>query len=127
MSEAPPTVTVEIEPSFREDESSPGDKRFVFSYTVTVHNQSEHSVQLLSRYWKITQGHGKVQEVRGNGVVGKQPTIAAGHSFRYTSRAVIECPVGVMQGSYTCVDLSSQTSFDVAIAPFRLAGPNQIH
>lgn len=127
MSEEAPVMTVNVEPDYREDESSPGDKRYVFSYTVTVHNHSDSSIQLLSRYWKITQGHGKVQEVRGNGVVGKQPTIAAGHSFRYTSRAVLECPVGVMQGSYTCVDMATQQSFDVAIAPFRLAGPNQVH
>ncbi|WP_251977875.1 Co2+/Mg2+ efflux protein ApaG [Salinicola avicenniae] len=127
MNEMAEAITVDVEPTFREEESSTDDKRYVFSYTITVHNHSERSVQLLSRYWKITQGHGKVQEVRGNGVVGKQPTITAGHSFRYTSRAVLECPVGVMQGSYTCVDLGTQQSFDVAIAPFRLASPNQVH
>ncbi|WP_110668740.1 Co2+/Mg2+ efflux protein ApaG [Salinicola halophilus] len=127
MSELTQAITVAVEPEYRDDESSPQENRYVFSYTMTVHNDAEQSLQLLSRYWKITQGHGKVQEVRGNGVVGKQPVIAAGESFRYTSRAVLECPVGVMQGSYTCIDPATQETFEVAIAPFRLAGPNQVH
>ncbi|QJQ94783.1 MULTISPECIES: Co2+/Mg2+ efflux protein ApaG [Halomonadaceae] len=120
-------VRVDIEPHYREEESSLGEQRFVFSYTVTVHNRSPGSVQLLARYWKITQGSGKVQEVRGKGVVGKQPLIGPGQSFRYTSRAVLECPVGVMEGAYTCIDTTAQRAFDVAIPPFRLAGPNQVH
>ncbi|SFU83426.1 Co2+/Mg2+ efflux protein ApaG [Halomonas korlensis] len=120
-------VRVDVEPSFRLDESAPDDQRYVFSYTVTVHNHSGHSVQLLARYWKITQGSGKVQEVRGKGVVGQQPMIGPGQTFRYTSRAILDGPVGVMEGAYTCVETASQRPFDVAIAPFRLAGPNQVH
>lgn len=120
-------IRVEVVPLYREAESSPAEQRYVFSYTITVHNHSAHSVQLLARYWKITQGSGKVQEVRGKGVVGKQPLIGPGQTFRYTSRAVLECPVGVMEGVYTCVDAPSQQSFKVGIPPFRLAGPNQVH
>lgn len=120
-------VHVEVEPAYRADESSLAEQRFVFSYTITVHNRSSQSVQLLARYWKITQGSGKMQEVRGKGVVGKQPMIAPGQAFRYTSRAVLECPVGVMEGSYTFVETADQQPFEVAIAPFRLAGPNQVH
>ncbi|GHC22574.1 Co2+/Mg2+ efflux protein ApaG [Aidingimonas halophila] len=120
-------VHVQVEPAYCEEESSPAEQRFVFRYTITVHNGSRHSVQLLARYWKITQGSGKVQEVRGKGVVGKQPLIGPGQTFRYTSRAVLEGPVGVMQGAYTCVDTATQQTFDVDIAPFRLATPNQVH
>ncbi|MCE3028250.1 Co2+/Mg2+ efflux protein ApaG [Salinicola sp. DM10] len=127
MSELATQILVEVAPDYRADESDPGQSRYVFSYTVTVHNRSTREIQLLSRYWKITQGNGKVQEVRGNGVVGKQPAIAAGHSFRYTSRAVLASPVGVMQGSYGCSDLASGGAFEVTIAPFRLATPNQVH
>ncbi|SDM02144.1 ApaG protein [Franzmannia pantelleriensis] len=123
----PEGVHVDVEPLYREDESSPEERRFVFSYTITVHNHSPTSVQLLARYWKITQGSGKVQEVRGKGVVGKQPMIGPGQTFRYTSRAILDGPVGVMEGAYTCVDTNAQRAFDVAIAPFRLAGPNQVH
>ncbi|MFG6159344.1 Co2+/Mg2+ efflux protein ApaG [Halomonas sp. 1390] len=120
-------IRVDVAPDFRLDESDPDEQRFVFSYTVTVHNASDHSVQLLARYWKITQGSGKVQEVRGKGVVGQQPLIGPGQSFRYTSRAILDGPVGVMEGAYTCVDAASQRPFEVAISPFRLAGPNQVH
>lgn len=120
-------IRVHVVPQYRDDESSPAEQRYVFSYTITVHNHSAHSIQLLARYWKITQGSGKVQEVRGKGVVGKQPLIGPGQTFRYTSRAVLECPVGVMEGIYTCVDTPSQQAFEVGIAPFRLATPNQVH
>ena len=120
-------IRVDVEPAFREDESSPEEERFVFSYTITVHNHSGHSMQLLARHWKITQGSGKVQEVRGKGVVGQQPMIGPGQTFRYTSRAILDGPVGVMEGAFTCVDTATQRPFEVAIAPFRLAGPNQVH
>jgi len=120
-------VRVDVAPDFRTDESDPDEQRFVFSYTVTVHNTSQHSVQLLARYWKITQGSGKVQEVRGKGVVGQQPMIGPGQTFCYTSRAILDGPVGVMEGAYTCVDTASQRPFEVAVAPFRLASPNQVH
>ncbi|MCE8016306.1 Co2+/Mg2+ efflux protein ApaG [Halomonas sp. MCCC 1A17488] len=120
-------VLVDVVPAFRDDESSRDESRYVFSYTVTIHNHSKHSVQLLARHWRITQGSGKVQEVRGKGVVGQQPLIGPGQTFRYTSRAILDGPVGVMEGTYTCVDTASQRPFEVAIAPFRLAGPNQVH
>lgn len=120
-------VHVEVETQYRAEESAPDEQRFVFSYTITVYNRSVTSVQLLARYWKITQGSGKVQEVRGKGVVGKQPLIAPGQAFRYTSRAILDGPVGVMEGAYTCADSASQHAFEVSIAPFRLASPNQVH
>lgn len=125
-------IHVEVEPCYRVEESAPAERRYVFSYTITVHNHSPQAVQLLARYWKITQGSGKVQEVRGKGVVGKQPMIGPGQSFRYTSRAVLDAPVGVMEGTYTCVaharvERVAQRAFEVSIAPFRLAGPNQVH
>ncbi|WP_148253549.1 Co2+/Mg2+ efflux protein ApaG [Aidingimonas lacisalsi] len=120
-------IRVQVEPAYCDEESSPAEQRFVFRYTITIHNHSENSVQVLARYWKITQGSGKVQEVRGKGVVGKQPLIGPGQTFRYTSRAVLDGPVGVMQGAYTCVDTATQQAFEVDIAPFRLANPSQVH
>ncbi|MCE8033511.1 Co2+/Mg2+ efflux protein ApaG [Billgrantia tianxiuensis] len=120
-------VLVDVEPAFCDDESSREESRYVFSYTVTIHNHSSRSIQLLARHWRITQGSGKVQEVRGKGVVGQQPLIGPGQTFRYTSRAILDGPVGVMEGAYTCIDAATQRPFEVAIAPFRLAGPNQVH
>ncbi|SDJ48746.1 ApaG protein [Billgrantia gudaonensis] len=132
MSEAPAmpplhAIRIDVEPAYRAEESSCAEARYVFSYTVTIHNHSARSLQLLARHWKITQGSGQVQEVRGKGVVGQQPMIGPGQTFRYTSRAILDAPVGVMEGEYTCVDTVSQRPFDVPIAPFRLAGPNQVH
>jgi ApaG protein len=120
-------VHVDVEPAFCQEESSREESRYVFRYTVTIHNHSGRSVQLLARHWKITQGSGKVQEVRGKGVVGQQPMIGPGQTFHYTSRAILDGPVGVMEGAYTCVDTASQRPFEVSIPPFRLAGPNQVH
>lgn len=120
-------IEVNVAPSYRADESSDVESRYVFSYTVTVQNQSPHSVQLMARYWKITQGSGDCQEVRGKGVVGQQPLIGPGQSFRYTSRAILQTPVGVMEGAYTLLDTSTQRAFEVAITPFRLAVPLQLH
>ncbi|MEH6640781.1 Co2+/Mg2+ efflux protein ApaG [Vreelandella glaciei] len=121
------TIEVNVAPSYRADESNDAESRYVFSYTITVHNQSPHSVQLMARYWKITQGSGECQEVRGKGVVGQQPLIGPGQSFRYTSRAILQTPVGVMEGAYTLLDTSTQRVFEVAITPFRLAVPLQLH
>ncbi|WP_447043515.1 Co2+/Mg2+ efflux protein ApaG [Vreelandella sp. H-I2] len=120
-------IKVSVVPDYRADESNDGESRFVFSYTVAIQNQSPHSVQLMARYWKITQGGGEYQEVRGKGVVGQQPLIGPGQSFRYTSRAILQTPVGVMEGAYTLLDTSTQRVFEVAITPFRLAVPLQLH
>lgn len=120
-------IEVNVVSSYRADESSDVESRYVFSYTITVHNQSPHSVQLMARYWKITQGSGECQEVRGKGVVGQQPLIGPGQSFRYTSRAILQTPVGVMEGAYTLLDTSTQRVFEVAISAFRLAVPLQLH
>ncbi|HDZ48563.1 hypothetical protein LCGC14_0037120 [marine sediment metagenome] len=120
-------IEVSVIPSYRIDESNDVELRYVFSYTVTVHNKSPHSVQLMARYWKITQGSGDCQEVRGKGVVGQQPLIGPGQSFRYTSRAILQTPVGVMEGAYTLLDTSTQRAFEVLISPFRLAAPLQLH
>ena len=116
-------IKVSVVPSYRADESNDDES----SYTVTVHNQSPHSVQLMARYWKITQGSGDCQEVRAKGVVGQQPLVGPGQSFRYTSRAILQTPVGVMEGAYTLLDTSTQRVFEVAISPFRLAVPLQLH
>lgn len=122
-----PPVKVTVKPQYRDEESSDVEARYVFSYTVTVHNQGDCSVQLLARYWKITQGSGEEQEVRGKGVIGQQPLIGPGQRFRYTSRAVLQTPVGTMEGAYTLLDTTTQRSFDVPVTPFRLAQPCALH
>jgi ApaG protein len=123
---APNQIAVEVETSYIEDQSDPRDKRFVFSYTITIRNEGQVPARLLTRHWIITDANGKVQEVRGDGVVGEQPYLKPGQGFRYSSGAVIETPVGAMQGSYQMVS-DEGLQFDAPIAPFRLAIPGVLH
>ncbi|HLZ97248.1 MAG TPA: Co2+/Mg2+ efflux protein ApaG [Steroidobacteraceae bacterium] len=124
----PPTVKirVEVETSYIEEQSDPRDKRFVFSYTITIRNEGQVSARLLTRHWIITDANGNVKETRGDGVVGEQPYLKPGQGFRYSSGAVIETPVGTMQGSYQMIADDGQ-HFDAPIAPFRLAMPGVLH
>ena len=115
-------IQVNVETSYVAEQSDPGKPRFVFSYTITIRNEGQAPARLLTRHWIITDANGKVQEVRGEGVVGEQPYLKPGQGFRYSSGAVIETPVGVMQGSYQMV-ADDGAHFDAPIAPFRLAKP----
>src|SRR5574343_1532300 len=93
-------VLVEAKPQYIEAQSSPEQNRFVFAYTITITNVGSIAARLLTRHWLITDANGKVQEVNGEGVVGEHPYLNPGDSFRYTSAAMIETPVGIMQGKY---------------------------
>jgi ApaG protein len=115
-------IRVDVETNYLEDQSEPRERRFVFSYTITIRNEGAVPAKLLTRHWVITDANGKVQEVRGDGVVGEQPHLKPGQGFRYSSGAVIETPVGAMQGSYQMVADDGQR-FDAPIPPFRLAIP----
>ena len=119
-------IRVEVESSYVEEQSDPGDKRFVFSYTITIRNEGRVPARLLTRHWIITDANGNVKETRGDGVVGERPYLKPGQGFRYSSGAVIETPVGTMQGSYQMVADDGQ-HFDAPIAPFRLAMPGVLH
>ena len=119
-------VDVTAESRFVRDQSAPDDNRYVFAYTVTIVNTGTVAAQLKSRHWIITDARGQVQEVRGDGVVGEQPRLNPGESFRYTSAAMLETPVGTMHGSYQMV-ADDGTRFDAPIPPFSLAMPNMVH
>jgi ApaG protein len=119
-------IRVDVATSYLEDQSSPAEGRFVFSYTITIRNEGQVAARLMTRHWIITDANGKVQEVQGDGVVGEQPYLKPGQGFRYSSGAVLETPVGVMQGSYRMVADGGQ-AFDAPIAPFRLSIPGMLH
>ena len=119
-------IRVDVATSYVEDQSNPGEGRFVFSYTITIRNEGSVPARLLTRHWIITDSNGKVQEVRGEGVVGEQPYLKPGQGFRYSSGAVLETPVGAMQGSYQMVS-DDGDHFDAPIAAFRLAMPGLLH
>ncbi|HAI06155.1 MULTISPECIES: Co2+/Mg2+ efflux protein ApaG [Pantoea] len=119
-------VSVHVQSQYVASQSSPDDERYVFAYTITIRNLGRSPVQLLGRYWLITNGNGRETEVQGEGVVGEQPHIAAGNEFQYTSGAVIETPMGTMQGHYVMIDEQGET-FQVEIPVFRLAIQTHIH
>ena len=106
--------------------SAPEEDAYFFAYRVRIENVREESVQLLSRHWVITDGDGRVQEVRGEGVVGEQPHLEPGDVYEYTSACPLSTCVGTMQGSYQMV-ANSGDAFDVEIAPFTLAVPTALN
>ncbi len=119
-------IRVDVETSFMAEHSDPEHSRYVFSYTITIRNEGTVPARLLTRHWIITHANGKVQELRGDGVVGEQPYLKPGQGFRYSSGATLETPVGVMQGSYQMIAEDGRR-FDAPIAPFRLAMPGVLH
>jgi ApaG protein len=119
-------IRVDVQTSYVPEQSDPGSQRYVFSYTITILNEGSAAARLLRRHWLITDANGKVQEVRGDGVVGEQPHLQPGQGFRYSSGAILETPVGTMQGSYH-METDQGARFDAPIAPFRLAMPGILH
>jgi len=123
---SPYAVEVEVATRFLDDQSSPDDNRFVFAYSVTIRNRGEFPAKLLARHWVITDANGKVQEVRGAGVVGEQPRMQPGEDFNYTSGAVLETAIGTMRGSYQMI-ADDGTHFDAPIPEFTLSIPRTLH
>jgi len=119
-------ITVEVETTYVREQSMPEQGRYMFAYTITITNTGSVPVQLLGRHWVITDANNKVQEVRGDGVVGEQPHLTPGDSFRYTSAAMLETPVGCMQGEYHMI-ADDGVEFEAEIPVFNLAVPHTIH
>jgi ApaG protein len=119
-------VRVSVRARFVPERSNPGDNERFFAYTIEIANESDQTVQLLSRHWIITDGDGKVEEVRGPGVVGQQPILGPGQKFEYTSACPLITSFGVMQGTYQMVT-SNGDHFDIAIAPFSLHEPYAVN
>ena len=117
-------IRVAVEPHFLADQSEPAQNRYVWAYRVTISNGGAAPVQLRSRYWRITDAAGRVQEVRGDGVVGKQPLLAPGESFEYTSGTPLQTPSGFMGGAYQ-MQTGEGEQFDVEIPTFSLDSPHQ--
>lgn len=119
-------INIEVVTNYLDDQSEPHEQRYVFAYTITIRNQGELPAKLLTRHWIITDANGRVQEVHGDGVVGEQPYLKPGQGFRYSSGAVLETPVGTMQGSYQMV-ADDGAQFEALIPAFRLAMPGMLH
>jgi ApaG protein len=119
-------IAVKVATAFIESQSDTEQGRYFFAYTVTIQNEGEVPAKLLSRHWIITDSNGKVQEVRGAGVVGEQPYLKPGEGFQYTSGTMLETPVGTMRGTYQMI-ADDGTEFDAEINPFTLAVPRVLH
>ena len=120
------SLKITVETHYLADQSEPESERYVFAYTITIQNTGAVSARLLDSHWIITDANGKVQQVRGDGVVGEQPTIMPGQKHRYSSGAVIETPVGTMEGSYG-MRSDDGAQFRADIPCFRLAVPGVLH
>ena len=123
-SEITSSIRVSVEPFYVADQSAPDEGRWVFGYRVTIANEGSDTVQLLSRYWRITDEAGRVVEVRGDGVVGEQPRLGPGQQFRYTSGTPLPTPSGIMAGSYRMIDGQGRP-FEVRIPAFSLDAPGR--
>jgi len=119
-------IHIQVATDYVDEQSEPDSDRYVFAYTITITNNGDVPARLISRHWVITDANGKVQEVSGDGVVGEQPHLNPGEEFRYSSGAVLETPVGAMQGLYR-MEADNGVNFDAPIAPFTLAVPGVLH
>ena len=126
MTEKECAIGVDVATIYVDEQSEPEADRYVFAYTITISNNGDVPATLRSRHWIITDANGKVQEVSGDGVVGEQPHLNPGERFRYSSGAVLETPVGAMQGLYR-METDRGTTFEAPIAPFTLAVPGLLH
>jgi ApaG protein len=120
-------VRILVRPRFIPEQSDPDNGQWLFAYHITIRNTGEQTVQLISRHWVITNGEGKVEEVRGPGVVGYQPVLKPGEEFEYTSGCPLTTPVGTMHGEFNMVLPDSGEKFDAKIEPFRLAVPKALN
>lgn len=119
-------MDISVIPTYLESQSSPDDNHYVFAYTVNIVNRGDRPAKLLTRHWIITDANGKVEEVRGPGVVGEFPHLRPGESFEYTSGTIIQTPLGAMTGSYQMCD-DEGNRFDAAIPAFTLSAGVVLH
>jgi ApaG protein len=126
MSTVTEGIRITVRPEYWPERSSPEASQFAFTYTVEIANEGSEVAQLKSRHWIITDANGKVEEVRGEGVIGQQPKIAPGKAFSYTSWAMLKTPFGTMRGSYAMVRPDG-TKFEAKIGEFVLTQPHALH
>jgi len=119
-------ISIDIKTTYLVQESEPDKQRYLFAYTITIKNEGERAARLVSRYWKITGGNGDEKEVKGDGVVGLHPYLMPEQEFTYTSAAMLDTPVGMMQGHYIMIDDNGE-HFEVDIPVFTLSAPQTLH
>ncbi|MBT3607213.1 MAG: Co2+/Mg2+ efflux protein ApaG [Candidatus Marinimicrobia bacterium] len=120
------SIEINVKPNYVPERSSPVRSYYLFSYHITIFNRGGNQIELLSRYWHITDGHGNTEDIHGPGVIGEQPKILPGELFEYTSFCPLPTPMGFMEGSFRMVD-DSGNEFDAIINPFRLVAPQVLN
>ena len=120
------TVEITVKPNYVPERSNPVRSYYFFSYHITILNRGDRQVQLLSRYWHITDGQGNTEDVHGPGVIGEQPKLLPGEIFEYTSFCPLPTPMGFMEGSFRMIDDTGK-EFDAIIKPFRLVAPQVLN
>lgn len=120
-------IRVEVRSEYIAERSDPSEQRWFFAYHIRVTNEGTETTQLVSRHWTITDSDGRTEEVRGPGVVGQQPVLAAGQSYSYTSFCPLRTSFGTMHGTYQMVRVDSGERFDAEVAPFALGEPHSIN
>jgi ApaG protein len=120
------SIKVNVQTRYIEEQSNPEKNYYIFAYTITIVNQGQQPAQLLTRHWVITDSNHKVQEVKGDGVIGEQPTLKPGEQFVYTSGTMLETSVGTMKGSYQ-MKADDGFQFDATIEEFVLSTPRVLH
>ena len=119
-------MSIDVDTQYIEEQSESEENRYAFAYTICINNLSQEPVRLLTRHWIITDGNQKIQEIKGDGVVGEQPLIQPGESFCYTSGAIIDTPIGTMEGSYQMLG-NHDNHFNLPIPCFSLLLPGSLH
>ena len=119
-------IAISVSTEYLDNQSKPEDGRYVFAYHITIENHANQAVQLLSRHWIIVDANQERKEVRGLGVIGEQPTLAPGGTYKYTSGVVLATPIGTMEGTYQLTHHEGE-SFDAEIEPFLLSIPHAVH
>ncbi len=127
MSPSTESIQVETQSRYLEDESDPQQNEYIFSYTIRLTNTGNGLPKLLRRHWIITDGHGRTHEVRGDGVIGKQPVLEPGKPFEYTSFCPLNTTTGTMTGFYEMLDTESGREFKIEIPQFFLVEPSSFH
>ena len=124
-SETTRAIRISVDTSYIDDQSEPGDFHYVWAYHIRIENNGDETVQLLRRHWHITDSKGRVQEVRGEGVVGEKPVLEPGEAYEYTSGTPLSTPSGFMVGSYQMVNEGGKR-FSVSVPAFSLDSPHEI-
>jgi ApaG protein len=120
------SIEVTVKTCYIAEQSAPNDDKYVYAYEITISNNGDESAQLISRYWRITDANDAIQEVKGMGVVGEQPSLAPGESYNYSSGVIIETPTGTMEGHYM-MQAEDGIEFEAEIPQFTLIHPSSLH